>query len=958
MILLLVRLLLFNFRPGLVAGLLHAVFLLLSAQVQAAAPENTGPGRMMPGFQQAAPDTTESSETPPPEPVEFTPVDSAADTTAAPQTPPPGAPASSEEDGITETINFSARDSLVIRLDEERIARLFGNAKIEHPSGQLTAGRISLNLDENLATAQARRLPLDTLDASALYRRWITRKGEQYAPVDTLSIPTLTRDGEEVESRRIMFNFATEKGKFDVARSQVDGREVSGSKIKAPAGHVVFIEDAIYSSCNLDHPHYYIRASRMKIVDEEEVFFTGAQLFFLDIPYPFIFPFGYLPNRLQRNRSGLLEPSLARQDQNTRGLGIENIGWFQYFNDYLTGSISTSIYTSGTYFADGELNYAKRDRYRGSLRLGYSRERGLESTDPDFTRIVNNRLQLTHQQTFNPYASLSANINLRTSDYYQRNSYDVNDRAETTTSSRASYNYRQPDGLYTLGISMQQSQNFANNRVQLQGPDANYSFRRFSPFERRRSSDASWYETLNISYSGRFTSRYNFRPQEDEEGNPVSDINWFQGIFSPSDYRDATGEIGHIRYGLSQQASMTTQLTTSEFLNVSTNFSINEYWYPQTTRKEFNPETNRIEERLERGFTTGRDFNTSASANTTIYGISQAGIGSFQGLRHTLRPSVSFTYQPDFSSDFWGYYRDVQSDSLGNTQRYSIFEGGVVGGPRSGEQRSISFSLNNILETKQVRRDSTGESSERNIRLIDNLSASSSYNFAAEQFKLSPLSLNLSSNIVQNIRLSANASFNFYAQDSLGRAIDTFIWEDSRRLARLTSYSLTASTRVSGGQGGPRMEAGPSFYPHFYDPYDQSRFYPTDANYNQQAGMPFNVPWSASLRFSYSWRFTTFENQTRSAVLNADNIQLQLTPGWRLRTSLGYDFMEKELTPSRFAVDRNLHCWTMSFEWNPFGDFQFFRFALRVNDSQMRSLFQMLPGLNDLERRSSPIGRP
>jgi hypothetical protein len=624
----------------------------------------------------------------------------------------------------------------------------------------------------------------------------------------------------------------------------------------------------------------------------------------------------------------------------------------------MTGSISTSIYTSGTYFADGDFNYANRDKYRGSISLGYSRERGLESTDPDFSRIVNSRLQISHNQTINPYTSLSANINLRTSDYFQRNSYDVNDRAETTTSSRASLNYRQPNGLYTLGVSMQQSQNFANNRVQLQGPDVNYSFRRFNPFESRRSTDPSWYETLNISYSGRFTSRYNFRPQEDEDGNPVSDINWFQGIFSPSDYREATGEAGHIRYGLSQQANMTTQLTTSEFLNVTTNFRINEYWYPQTIRKEFNPETNQVEERFERGFATGRDFNTSASANTTIYGISQAGIGSFQGLRHTMRPNVSFTYQPDFSSDFWGYFRDVQSDTLGNTQRYSIFEGGVVGGPSGGEQRALSFSLSNILETKQVRRDSTGERSERNIRLIDNLSASTSYNFAAEQFKLSPLSLNLSSNIVQNIRLSASASFNFYAQDSLGRAVDTYIWEDSRRLARLTNYNITASTSISGGQGGPRVEAGPSYYPHFYDPYEQSLFNPVDAAYNQRAVMPFNVPWSLSLRFSYSWRFITFDNQSRSAVINADNIQLQLTPGWRVRTSLGYDFMEKELTPSRFAVDRNLHCWTMSFEWNPFGDFQFFRFALRVNDSQMRSLFQMLPGLNDLERRSSPIGRP
>jgi hypothetical protein len=117
------------------------------------------------------------------------------------------------------------------------------------------------------------------------------------------------------------------------------------------------------------------------------------------------------------------------------------------------------------------------------------------------------------------------------------------------------------------------------------------------------------------------------------------------------------------------------------------------------------------------------------------------------------------------------------------------------------------------------------------------------------------------------------------------------------------------------------------------------------------------MPITASLRFSYSWRFVDFNNSNRSAVLNADNITVQLTRGWRLSTSIGYDFIREELTPSRFAVSRNLHCWNFNFEWNPFGDFKFFRFSLTVSDSQMRSLFQMLSGLNDLERRSSPIGR-
>ncbi len=901
----------------------------------------------------ALPDTLDAAETP------------ALPDTLAPDLQLPGTQTTQQrerqprDDGqLTDPVNFSARDSLKITLIGERIATLFGNAAVEHPSGRLTAGKITLRLDQNTAEAEARRLPLEELNAPPIFTEWLERRGEYFAPVDTLSEPTLTRDGEEIRSRRILFNYVTEKGKFDVARIKMDDGHVTGTQVKAPAPHVIFIEDAIYSTCDLDHPHYYIRANRMKVVDEDEIFFTRAQIYILDIPYPMIFPFGYIPSGLREEQSGLLSPRFVLREQSARGLGVEEFGWFQYFNDYLTGTFRGSLYTSGTYFLDSDVNYALRDRFRGSVRIGYSREQGLEPTDPDFSKVVNSSIQINHQHTFSPFASGTANINLRTSDYFVRNSYDIDERAETTTSSRVSYNYRHPTNLYNFSLSMQQSQNFATDVVSLQGPTMNYSFQRFNPFERRRSpGDQRWYETLSIGYSGQFNSRFEFRPMLDAEGNPVSDINWTQALFSASDHREATGSLEHIRYGFNQRADINAQLTTSDYVNVSTNARINEYWYPETVRKELNEETNQVEDRIEPGFAAARTFNTSLSMSTTVYGISNMQVGSLQGFRHTMRPSVSFSYQPDFSTDFWGYFRETERDTLGNTLQYSIFERGLLGGPSAGEQRVVSFSLSNIFETKQVSRDSTGERNERVIRLIDDLRANLSYNFAAEQFRLSDLTTSLTSNILQNIRINANATFSPYAQDSLGRRIDQYLWDDGDGILRLTSYTINASTRISGGSGGPRIEPGPGYYPRFYDPWDQHMFRGIDRAFYYDPVQPISVPWSASLRFSYNWRFIDFNNEQRSAVLNVENIQARLTKGWNVGTSLGYDFIEKELTPSRFFITRNLHCWNMSFEWNPFGDFKFFRFALTISDTQMRSIFNMLPGLNDLERRDSPIGR-
>ena len=88
-------------------------------------------------------------------------------------------------------VKFSAADSLTFRARRgQREARLYGSARVEHPSGQLTAGMITLNLDEHIMSATTA------------------------TPGDTLSEPVLQRDEDTIRSHRILFNYKTDKGKF------------------------------------------------------------------------------------------------------------------------------------------------------------------------------------------------------------------------------------------------------------------------------------------------------------------------------------------------------------------------------------------------------------------------------------------------------------------------------------------------------------------------------------------------------------------------------------------------------------------------------------------------------------------------------------------------------------------------------------------------------------------------
>lgn len=826
-------------------------------------------------------------------------------------------------------VRFAAADSLVFNIKGVRSGTLFGNARVEHSSGQLVSGQITLNLSEHL------------MSASAL------------VPGDTLSEPVLRRGTDEVRSQRIMYNYKTEKGKFDVARVNIDKGSVTGTEVKKTAPHVIFIRDGIYSTCDLDHPHYYLRASRMKVVDEDEVFFTRARLYILDIPYPLIFPFGYIPSRLQRNRSGLLEPTYSFQEQNRRGLGLQNLGWFQYFNDHLTSSLQGDIFTSGTFYLNSRTQYNYFNRYRGSIGLSYSLDRGLEPTDPDFTRNRQQMFQLQHNQTISPFASFNADITLRTSQFYNRNSYNIDDRANTSTTSRVGYNFRQPDGIYTFGVNLSQSQNFRDNSVSLQGPSGSFSLRRQTPFQSQvRRSNPRWYESVSLGYSNRFSSQFNFNPLADAD----PDINWLDALLSPEKYREATGRTGHVNYGLAHSADASAQLIPSDFANLTAAIRLNEYWYPETVRKRFDPETNRVVTDIEKGFAATRDFSTSLSLGTTLYGISDQKIGTLEGFRHTMRPSLSYSYRPDFSDERWGVYRTVLSDTLGNVQRYSRFERGIYGGPGAGEQQSIALSIDNVFETKQVRRDTTGEKREQILRLIDSFRMSVAYNFAATQFRLSDLNTSMNTSFVKGVSINASATFSFYDTDSTGRVIPEYLWDNNNGFMRLTRFSVRASTQFNSG-GGFRATPHRPYFPRVYDPFDQTLFRAYHHMFNDGPIQPINVPWSLSLSFEYSWQYVNRTTSNRNAIINAQNIQFRITPEWQASTSLGFDFIRKELTPTRFSITRNLHCWNLSFDWNPFGDFKYYLFRLTVTDSQIQGLFQKLPGLNNLERSSSPINR-
>lgn len=833
-----------------------------------------------------------------------------------------------KKSNVKDAVEFQSNDSLIVDLRSGRKAFLFGSAKVSHTAGELTAGEIEMDIEKNQVQATAE------------------------SETDTLSYPVLKRESDEIKSTRILFNYKTQKGKFEEARIQVPDGYLIGSKVKNVNEDEVFIEDGIYSTCPPDYLYYYIKAKKMKVVDQEEVFFANARLYILDIPYPIVFPFGYVPSSLEKRRSGLLTPTYAFETQSSRGIGLQNLGWFQYFNDYLTAQLSSDVYTSGTFLVNSNIQYRKRDSFQGNVQIGYSRDQGLEKTDPEFTTSVQRSLVINHSQDFSPYSRINAGVELRTADFFNRNSFDIDDRATTNSNSRIAYNYNHPENDFTFSINSNLNQNFNNNTTTLTGPNSTFSLKTLTPFKSGISNDPKWYESITLRYNNTFSSSFTYNPIDADS----AEIGFVEALFDPSKYREATGNFDHYKYGFRQNATLQVgKLLSSPFVNLSGNANYNEYWFPTSIRQSFNAESNRVETEQVRGFVTARDFNLGLALSTTFYGVSNRRIGKLEGFRHTITPSLGYNYSPDFSDEQWGFYRTVQTDTLGNSRRYSIFANEIFRGPGANEQQSLSFSVRNVFETKIVSRDTTGEVNEKKLKLIDNLSAGISYNFAADSLNFSRITTSISSNVLKGINIRGGASFSLYEVDSTGREIDQFLFRDGGKVAQLQGFNISANTSFKGGKNG--VEVYTPIYRRTYDPLNQSRFSPIDPHFNDEPVAPLNSPWSLSLNFDYRWTFRFGQSPNKSATLNANNISFKLTPKWNFNTRIGYDFIQKELTPAQFALTRNLECWDLTFQINPFGENQYYFFKLTLNSAQVQSLFQKLPILKNLERSSSPTGR-
>lgn len=858
-----------------------------------------------------------------------------------------------QESGISSPVTVIASDSLVFHLGGDRRAgTLHGDASVTFEDAFLSAWEIDLLLaDEEL---HARGLPSDT--------GWVGK-------------PLIRQGEDEFTGSQLAFSLQTQRGRVVGAQTQYEEGFIAADVVKALEDSTLFIRNGVYTTCScVTDPSYSLRSSRMKMVDRKWIYTGPIQLYLFNIPTPLWLPFGFLPAQDNR-RSGPLPPTYGEDEF---GFYLRDWGWYFAMNDYMDLQLQGGFWTRGSWEVQSLYRYRKQYAFDGQLRLDYGRFRNGERGDPGFSIRRTSSVRWNHNQTIGQRTSFNANVNLTSSSYLRAVSQNYDDRIRQDIQSSLKFTKRWSG--QNLSIQANQRQQLSTGQVSLTLPTLTFSQRSFKPFQRNNrlpGTRESFRDKLQISLSSQVSNRFNFLPLPDEEllarGDTLAtEISWFDAALSSSDYRRATGNYVQYDFQASHRVPISAPFSVSRIpllgninLNFNPSFTYSENWYLRTERRGLG-ETGSVESEQQPGFFALRQFSSSFSASTIFYGLFPVKAFGFQGIRHTVRPNVGFSFRPDFYGDRWGYTREY-TDGSGNDIQYPI-----VSGVNRGRQQALNFSLNNTFETKrapQANQSDSGADSPNNtpsnrapnantraLKLFD-LNVSSSYNFAADSLKMSDISLSARTRVLGKVDVDLRSGFSPYQLSDTGIRVNESAFSFTSPLGRKTSTNVTLRTSLRSRQGAgdrpvttPRggfvQSAGQLANAGSVVGAGASTF--LQNNY-ATAGADFSIPWSLTMDFSYGVQKPGTAT-IRRAILNA-SFDFSLTPNWKVASRTGYDFEQKRMATTNISLARDFDCWQMAFNWVPFGLYQSWGFDLHVKSGHLKDLLRIRQPKSDVRDR-------
>jgi len=800
---------------------------------------------------------------------------------------------------VDAVITSTASDSIMFDIINKRMY-IYGTGELNYKQTKLKGGKINVDFESNDLEAEG---IIDTSDTTSV-------NGLAQTPV-------LSEGAENYEGTKLKYNFKTQKGFISAAKNAKEGSRYEGAAVKKVDRDTYFVKEGIYTTCESDTPHTYFTAEEMKVVQKDKIFAKWIFMHIGGVPIPIPIPFAVFPNEKGR-RSGMIAPTYG--SISNRGQYFRNFGYFFAINDYMDLTLNGDYYTRGGWGGNVRYRYANRYNFNGNLNAGYSKILVGEDDDPDKSRSTDWNISYTHNQTFTPTLTLDANLRFQSREYLQNNSTSYNDLLAQDITSNATLTKRWEESGNSLTINYSRTQKLDSTDIREVLPNVTFNKSQFYPFKTSASTrDESWYEKIGLSYSGRFKNNRN---------NIGGDL--------------------QIRGGMQHNISMNASPKIG-FFNISPRVNYIEKWYNKKTQRfvetiqDISHTTNFVQsintinaadtvlEKDVHDISMIRTFDVGLSASTKIYGTMQPKLLGIDAFRHTINPTISYSYNPNFSDEKWGYYESIQRAD-GTVERYDPYSSEVFGGVSSGESQSVRFSVGSIFEIKTMKDPTDTTSKSEKITLL-NLDLSTGYNFAADSIKLSDLRLSYRTKIGDILSFSGSSNYTFYDYKDNNK-INEYLAAKGKGLFRLTNLNFSISTSLSGeklageDRTGKKEENNEEF--DSFKKKDYVRLY-------EEEDTDFSIPWNLSLNYNYNFSKPT----PAKGIVNSNvgiNLGFNLAKNWKFGVRGNYDFQMEEFSAPQVTLYRDLECWEMNFSWNPIGNYTGFRFEIRMKAPELRDV--------------------
>ena len=841
---------------------------------------------------------------------------------------------SQKKNALEAPVVYEAKDSITFFMKEKN-AFLYGDANVKYQKIDLKSENIKMNMDSSIVHAVG---ALDTL-------------GNKFGE------PIFKDGGDEYKMETLSYNFKTKKAFISNIYTEQEEGFITAQEAKKGDDGAYYTRRGTYTTCDEEHPHFYIAMSRMKVRPGKSVFSGPAWLVVEDVPLPLALPFAYFPITSTYS-SGFIMPTYG--DESTRGFYLRDGGYYFAISDYMDLKLTGEIFTKGSWGIGAQTTYKRRYKYSGNFYFNYQVTKEGEKNLPDYLETKNFKVQWSHRTDpkASPNSSFSASVNFATQSYEKNNLtslYNPTSYSQSTRTSSISYSH----SFQKIGLSLSSSfnimQNMRDSTISLTMPSLSLSLSRFYPFKRKHAAGKErWYEKISVHYTGTLSN--SITTQEDKLLHSSLVKDWKNGM----------------RHNIPISASF----NILKYINVTPTLNYTERWYTNKVMQSWDDVNNQVVRDTIYGFNRVFDYNLTLSANTKLYGMYTPHPKVFgkklKVVRHVLTPSVSFSYAPDFGDSKWGYWKTyTRTDEEGNVTlvSYSPYAGSLYGTPSQGKSGIVSFDMSNNIEAKILDRND----SIKKISIIDEIGASLSYNLAAKTQPWSNLSTRLRLKWGKTT-FNMNAVFQTYAYEfdkngnvvvgnrtewSYGR------WGRFQGMSKNLSYTFNNQSfkkikqsimrllgkgkdieeeeNLADANADEEEQDADDLETNIDDPNKKGQKKASQTEGLDEDGyMKFQMPWS----FSISYGLTMAEDRTKDINVKTmrypysftQNLNfsgtLKLSSNWNCSFASGWDFTNKEISMTTVNISRDMHCFNISCGL-VFGPFTSYHISLRANASTL-----------------------